>query len=165
MRKQPIALSLALAVLLAGCGGASDEEQPQPADGAGAGAAEAPAPAPATPPASAAPAAGGAYDESALPAGVTLAMVEQGRQLYAGGPCVACHGPNAEGGPLAPNLTDDEWINVEGGSYEGIVEVITNGVPNPKEHPGLMPPKGGGTFTDDQVRALAAYVYMLSHRA
>jgi len=34
-------------------------------------------------------------------------------------------------------------------------------VPIPKEHTGVMPPKGGAQLTDDQVRALAAYVYAL----
>jgi mono/diheme cytochrome c family protein len=28
-----------------------------------------------------------------------------------------------------------------------------------------MPPKGGSTITDDQVKAVAAYVYSLSHKA
>jgi hypothetical protein len=27
-----------------------------------------------------------------------------------------------------------------------------------------MPPLGGGSFTDDQVRQLAAYVFALSHQ-
>ena len=28
----------------------------------------------------------------------------------------------------------------------------------------MMPPKGGSTITDDQVKAVAAYVYSLSHK-
>ena len=31
-------------------------------------------------------------------------------------------------------------------------------------HTGAMPPRGGGSFTDDQVRALAAYVFALSQQ-
>ncbi|MBV9110525.1 MAG: hypothetical protein JO306_14035 [Gemmatimonadetes bacterium] len=44
------------------------------------------------------------------------------------------------------------------------MSTITTGVPHPKEHPAPMPPKGGGSFDDAQVRALAAYVFALSHQ-
>lgn len=97
-----------------------------------------------------------------LPAGVTQAMVDQGQQAY-GTVCVACHGPNGTGSPAGPALNDNQWLNITG-QYPEIVQVINNGVPNPKEHPGAMPPKGGGNFNDEQVRALAAYVYALSHQ-
>jgi mono/diheme cytochrome c family protein len=96
------------------------------------------------------------------PAGVTQAMVEQGAQDFAG-VCSACHGPGAAGTPAAPALTaGHKWINISG-SYDAIVNIINTGVPHPKEHSGMMPPKGGGNFNDEQVRALAAYVYALSH--
>lgn len=97
-----------------------------------------------------------------LPAGVTQAMVDEGQQAY-GTVCSACHGANGVGSPAAPALNDNAWINVTG-QYPEIVQVITNGVPNPKEHAGAMPPKGGGNFDDQQIRALAAYVYALSHQ-
>ena len=42
---------------------------------------------------------------------------------------------------------------------------MTTGVPKPKEHPAPMPPKGGAPLTDDQVKAVAAYVYSLSHKS
>ena len=66
------------------------------------------------------------------------------------------------GGPLAPDLTDDVWLNIDG-SYESIVQNIMTGVPEPKEHPGLMLPKGGAPITDEQVRAVGAYVWTLSN--
>jgi len=48
--------------------------------------------------------------------------------------------------------------------FPEIEHIITTGVPAPKEHPGPMPPKGGAAdLTADQVKALAAYVYALSH--
>ncbi|HEY0035358.1 MAG TPA: c-type cytochrome, partial [Longimicrobium sp.] len=97
-----------------------------------------------------------------LPAGVTQAMVDEGQQLF-GTVCAGCHGPAGAGTPAAPVLSDDRWINVTG-AYPEIVTIVTNGVPQPKEHPGPMPPKGGGNFDDAQVRALAAYVYALSHQ-
>ena len=96
------------------------------------------------------------------PAGVTQAMVDAGQQLFAN-PCAGCHGPAGGGTPVAPALNDDQWLNVSG-EFEQIVQVINNGVAQPREHPGPMPPKGGGSFTDAQVRELAAYVYALSHQ-
>jgi mono/diheme cytochrome c family protein len=82
----------------------------------------------------------------------------------AGAACTACHGQDAKGTPMAPDLTDAEWINTDG-SFEGIVKVVTEGVPQPKQHPAPMPPKGGATIDDAQVRAVAAYVYSLSHKS
>jgi mono/diheme cytochrome c family protein len=98
-----------------------------------------------------------------LPEGVTAAMVSEGEAVYTGaGICFTCHLEGGVGGPLAPNLTDDEWLNIDG-SYESIVENIITGVPEPKEYPGLMLPKGGTAITDEQVRAAAAYVWTLSN--
>jgi mono/diheme cytochrome c family protein len=97
-----------------------------------------------------------------LPQGVTQAMVDEGQQLF-GTVCAACHGPAGAGTPTCPTLNDMQWINITG-TYPEIVSTITTGVPAPKQHPGAMPPKGGGSFDDAQVRALAAYVYALSHQ-
>ncbi len=65
---------------------------------------------------------------------------------------------------MAPALNDNQWLWVPGGEFNGIVNIINAGVPQPKQHPGVMPPKGGGSFTDEQVRAIGAYVYALSHQ-
>lgn len=112
-------------------------------------------------PAEAAPAADAALDMD-LPEGVTAAMVAEGETVYNGaGICFTCHMAGGVGGPLGPNLTDDEWLNIEG-SYESIVQNIMTGVLEPKEFPGLMPPKGGSPITDEQVAAVAAYVWTLS---
>jgi mono/diheme cytochrome c family protein len=81
-----------------------------------------------------------------------------------GGTCTACHGQDAKGTAIAPDLTDQQWINGDG-SYDFIVNTVTNGVPKPKQHPAPMPPKGGAPLTDDQVKAVAAYVYSLSHKS
>ncbi len=120
------------------------------------------------PPADEAQAPAPAAEETATPAmdlpeGVTAAMVSEGEAVYTGaGICFTCHLEGGVGGPLAPNLTDDEWLNIDG-SYESIVENIITGVPEPKEYPGLMLPKGGTAITDEQVRAAAAYVWTLSN--
>lgn len=97
-----------------------------------------------------------------LPEGVTLAMVQEGKQLFETTVCHACHGPDGAGTALAPNLRDQEWLNSDG-SFEGIEGVIRNGVMQPVRYPGMMPAQGGGNFTDDQIRALTAYVYVISH--
>lgn len=96
------------------------------------------------------------------PAGVTQEMVEEGAQLY-GTVCSACHGPGGAGSVAAPALNDEEWINVSG-AFDEIVNVIHTGVANPQQFPGAMPPLGGGSFDEGQVRALAAYVFALSHQ-
>lgn len=112
---------------------------------------------------SAAPASGAAAMDMDLPEGVTPEMVAAGEKIFTGeGICYTCHMSGGVGGPLAPDLTDDEWLNTDG-SYEGIVQTVTTGVPEPQEHPGLMLPKGGSNITEDQVREVAAYVWTLSH--
>jgi mono/diheme cytochrome c family protein len=98
-----------------------------------------------------------------LPDGVTQEMVTQGQALFTGtGGCLACHGADATGTPLAPNLTDTTWLNVPTGTYDEIVNLIMTGVPQPKEAPAPMMAKGGSTITDEQVRQVAAYVYSIS---
>jgi mono/diheme cytochrome c family protein len=82
----------------------------------------------------------------------------------AGGTCTACHGQDAKGTAVAPDLTDNQWINGDG-SYQFIVHTVHTGVPQPKQHPAPMPPMGGATLTDEQVNAVAAYVYSLSHKS
>lgn len=77
------------------------------------------------------------------------------------GMCHVCHGADAKGTPLAPDLTDDEWLNIDG-SVEGIVEIVTNGVPEPKEHPAPMPPLGGADLSEAEVQSVAEYVKSLS---
>ena len=99
-----------------------------------------------------------------LPEGVTAAMVEEGKGIYNGaGICMSCHGATGEGIPnLGANLTDDEWLHIDG-SYEQIVENIMTGVTAQESSSGVpMPAKGGTAITDDQVRAVSAYVWTLS---
>lgn len=97
-----------------------------------------------------------------LPPGVTQEMVDEGQQLY-GTVCVACHGAGGVGGPVGPALNDQNWIHI-GGSFDELVQIITAGVPQPRQYPAPMPPRGGGPFTDDQIRAISAYVYALSRQ-
>lgn len=121
---------------------------------------DADAPPPAAAPADQPP--GAEVPTVALPQGVTQDMVAQGQQLFTGlGGCLACHGADATGTALGPNLRDQQWLNTDG-SYEQIVQVIQSGVPQPVEYPGMMPPLGGARLSDEQVRQLGAYVYAIS---
>ena len=106
-----------------------------------------------------------AQEPGTLPAGVTPGMVEAGKKVFAGpGLCTACHGPQAKGVKgLGPNLTDADWLHSDG-TYEALVAQITAGVPSSKSTTGVaMPPKGGAPLSAEQVRAVAAYVWSLSH--
>jgi mono/diheme cytochrome c family protein len=99
-----------------------------------------------------------------LPEGVTAEMVEEGKGIYNGaGICMSCHAATGEGIPnLGADLTDDEWLHVDG-SYEQIVENIMKGVTAQESSSGVpMPARGGTAITDDQVKAVAAYVWTLS---
>jgi mono/diheme cytochrome c family protein len=117
-------------------------------------------------PAPAAPSAGPSVGAAARAAGITPAMVALGDSIFHGqvanGTCSACHGSDAKGTPLAPDLTDSKWLWSDG-SYKAIVRTVTEGVPAPREHRGVMPPMGGAQLTPAQVGAVGAYVFALSH--
>lgn len=135
----------ALTLAFAACGGG--EQQSEAAPEAAPPAAEAAAPA--------APA--------ELPAGVTAEMVAEGNTLFHGaGICFTCHGQNGTGVTgLGPNLADAEWLHSDG-SYDAIVNQIMHGVTATESKTGVaMPAKGGSPITDEQVKAVAAYVYSL----
>ena len=113
----------------------------------------------ATPPATTPPPATGAPTAGAPPAGATAEMVASGATTFST-VCAACHGPDAKGTQLAPNLTDAEWLNTDG-TYDGIQNVVRTGVATPRAAPAPMPAMGGAQLTDDQVKAVSAYVWSL----
>src|SRR5229473_1041336 len=103
-----------------------------------------------------------------VPEGATREMVALGQRIYrgqvGGAACMGCHGESGEGTPLGPDLTGKKWLWSDG-SYAGIAKTITEGVSQPKQYRSPMPPMGGAQLTPDQISALAAYVWGLSHRA
>ena len=106
---------------------------------------------------------GGAVTGAAECPPIDKKLVAAGRALFVGpGNCQMCHGANAKGTPLAPDLTDATWLNVDG-SYAAIAGLVRTGVAKPKKFPAPMPPMGGASLAPAQVCALAAYVYSLSH--
>jgi glucose/arabinose dehydrogenase/mono/diheme cytochrome c family protein len=103
-----------------------------------------------------------------LPEGITREMVALGNRIYrgqvGGATCMTCHGETGKGSPLGPDLTASKWLWSDG-SYPGIAKIIRKGVMQPKQYRSTMPPSGGAQLADDQIKALAAYVWSLSHQA
>ncbi|MGK7312310.1 MAG: c-type cytochrome [Candidatus Longimicrobiales bacterium M2_2A_002] len=93
---------------------------------------------------------------------IDQALVDRGRAVFNGsGGCTACHGRDATGTALAPDLSDAEWLNGDG-SYGTLVGLVRSGVPQPRRYPAPMPPMGGAELAEEHVCAAAAYVYSLS---
>lgn len=152
-----------LTILLLGCSSDQAEESPgaSESDQAPPAVEQSPEAVEQSPEAAYTPEGGGASGLE-LPEGVTAGMVAQGKVIFEGpGTCFACHGTTGEGTPIAPDLTDDEWLNVDG-SYGQLVELIDTGVQETKEFPGLMMPRGGSGMSDEDLRAVAAYAWSLS---
>jgi glucose/arabinose dehydrogenase/mono/diheme cytochrome c family protein len=121
----------------------------------------------ARPPEGTNPDAGAASVNVPVPEGATREMVALGNRIYqgqvGGASCTGCHGANGTGSPLGPALTGKNWLWSDG-SYAGIGKTIRDGVPQPKEYRSPMPPMGGTQLTQEQLSALAAYVWGLSHQ-
>ena len=86
------------------------------------------------------------------------AAIGAGRDIFHGaGTCQVCHGPNLEGGPMAPTLKAHAWKDAKGGGYDAILGVVMKGVPSTAmvSHP--------GGISDDDARKVAAYVWSVSH--
>lgn len=94
-------------------------------------------------------------------------MIEAGAALFNEGSCTLCHGVGGRGDDRrAPDLTDREWLHGDG-SFEQILRTIVWGVerdemkavtPRPFE---MFPLGGMNVPTNDERRALAAYVWSL----
>jgi mono/diheme cytochrome c family protein len=104
-----------------------------------------------------------AQESVGLPPGVTPALVQEGQVLYSSsGLCFACHGPTGRGVPGAgPDLSDGDWLHGDG-SFDFLLGRILGGVSATESKSGaIMLPKGGSQITDDQAKAVAAYVWSL----
>ncbi|MEJ2185896.1 MAG: c-type cytochrome [Gemmatimonadota bacterium] len=102
--------------------------------------------------------------QTPVPEGATAAMVSAGQKVFHGpGNCYTCHGQDAKGTPLAPDLTDNTWIHFpKRPTLAEVDSLVHAGVAKPKEHPAPMPPMGGASLSDKQVKDVAAYVLSLS---
>jgi mono/diheme cytochrome c family protein len=76
------------------------------------------------------------------PPGATPAQVALGDRVFHGqvgeATCVGCHGSDAKGTPLGPDLTSGKWLWGDS-SFPTITQTITDGVPNPKAYRAAMP--------------------------
>lgn len=113
----------------------------------------------------------GAFAHAAVKgeAPAVFAVVEQqanelGKKIFLGkGNCATCHGQDLKGGPLAPDLTDGEWLHGDG-SAAAVQKTVKEGVAAPKKHPAPMPPMGGAKLNEKEVQAVAEYVHQQSRR-
>jgi hypothetical protein len=169
---------VALAGLLSACGGGdgggggADTAAGGMAGGAPAPAAGDTAPAERMGGADTAAPAGGAADTGggggAAPAGGggggDAKLIAMGDEIFhgkvGGATCYVCHGQDAKGSGVGPNLTDGEWLHNDG-TLAGITNTIQTGVPKPKVAPAPMPPMGGVQLSADQLKAVATYVHSL----
>lgn len=103
------------------------------------------------------------------PALVTPANVTLGDSLFNTGGCQRCHGKGGVGAANAPALDGKKWVQLQKGSFDEIVKIITEGVAQAAikdpTHKFAMRPRGGPmNLTDPQVKAVAAYVWTLTHK-
>ena len=103
-----------------------------------------------------------------VPEGSSPEMIRLGYRVYhgqvGGATCTGCHGANGTGTPLGPDLTKQKY-SWSDGSFAGILKVITEGVPKPKQYRSPMPPMGGAQISNTHASAVDAYVWGLSHKA
>jgi mono/diheme cytochrome c family protein len=130
------------------------------------------APAPSASPTSRPATTAAATPAASSSAAVTPAMIALGDSIFHAASCQRCHGPDAKGRQNGPNLTGPTFLHIKGtGSYNDFVNIIMAGVPadsiKDSTHRLPMRARGGGQtpLTDDQVKAVAAYVYSLSHKS
>jgi glucose/arabinose dehydrogenase/mono/diheme cytochrome c family protein len=122
------------------------------------------------PPPVVAMAAGPAFDVARLPMppGATREQMLLGSRIFwgesAGGTCSGCHGSDAKGSTVGPNLTSGEWSWGDG-SWQAIAATIDKGVVSPKHADGAMPPRGGAPLSDADVKAVAAFVWGIAHQS
>jgi mono/diheme cytochrome c family protein len=98
------------------------------------------------------------------PAGVNDSTIALGKELFHGSAqCNYCHGDGGRGTDRGPSLTGAIWLHGDG-SYEAIIRQVLHGVPASQSMSGEpMPIRGWVPMNDDEVRAVAAYVWSISH--
>jgi mono/diheme cytochrome c family protein len=67
-----------------------------------------------------------------------------------------CHGERGAGTQLGPALND------RARTADAIAQAVSTGVPDAEPPHTPMPPRGDGTFSEQDVRAVALYVHSLA---
>ncbi len=78
------------------------------------------------------------------------ASLTEGAKLYLEHNCGTCHGEKAEGTAIAPNLTDNSWIN--GCGFKNAFEIIRNG------NPETGMPSLKGQLSEEKIQKLTSYI-------
>ncbi|HMA48637.1 MAG TPA: c-type cytochrome, partial [Magnetospirillaceae bacterium] len=114
------------------------------------------------------PDAGRATATLPVPPGATREQVALGDRIFHGeasdGTCSGCHGSDAGGTSVGPALNKGVWVQTDG-SLDSITRTITAGVTRPRNYTGVMPPLGGAPLSQQDVAAVAAYVWAVGHAA
>ena len=102
-----------------------------------------------------------------IPPGASPDQVALGDRIFHGqadgGACAGCHSADGKGTAVGSDLTSGKWLWGDG-SVQAITRTITQGVPQPKDHTGAMPPMGGAQLSQADVAAVADYVWAIGHR-
>src|SRR5512143_3536471 len=98
------------------------------------------------------------------PAGVTDSAIAWGRALFQGSAnCSRCHGKEGRGTAYGPDLADVIWWHGPG-TYEWLVTEVTHGIPENLTVTGdPMPSRGTAPMNELDTRAVAAYIWAISH--
>jgi glucose/arabinose dehydrogenase len=115
-------------------------------------------------PAPKAAAGAGAGASLPVPPGSSAEQVAAGDKLYHASSCAGCHGSNAGGTPVGPDLTSGKYLWGDG-SVAALSAAITSGVPMPKQYRQAMPAMGGAPLSQTDVAALSAYIWAVGHPA
>ena len=75
-----------------------------------------------------------------------------GRTLYVRA-CIMCHGERGAGTQIGGALNDRQR------TVDEVVKAVNQGVPQADFPRTIMPARGDGTFTDQDIRAVAEYVH------
>lgn len=97
-------------------------------------------------------------DESTIAYKPTPELLFEGKSIFQKN-CVSCHGPEAQGASIGPNLTDEYWIHR--GGIKDVFKTIKNGV----QEKGMIP--WGQQLSNAQIAAVATFIKSLkeSHPA
>ena len=97
-------------------------------------------------------------DETSIAYNPTVELLTEGKAIFVKN-CVSCHGPEAQGASIGPNLTDEYWIHK--GGIKDIFKTIKNGV----QEKGMIP--WGQQLSNAQIAAAATFIKSLqeSHPA
>ena len=91
-------------------------------------------------------------DETSIAYNPTAELLADGKAIFVKN-CVSCHGPEAQGASIGPNLTDEYWIHK--GGIKDIFKTIKNGV----QEKGMIP--WGQQLSNAQIAAAATFIKSL----